>query len=385
MADALTLHELQQRITDAVSDELSGEWWVRAEIASLSTGGGHCYIDLTESADGKPVARARAVVWKYLYAHIGPYFHQVTGRELEAGMQVLLQVEVSYHALYGVTLVVQDIDPAYTVGEEALRRRRTLERLQEEGVLEMNRQLPVPDLICRVAVVSSATAAGYDDFCHELQSNEYGYTYQFTLFPALMQGEGCPDSVTAALDAVAEHAETFDLVVIIRGGGAVSDLSAFDDYRMAAHVAQFPLPVWSGIGHNRDVSVLDLVSNASWKTPTATAQAIVAHTRMAEERILALRNELDDVIKVYLERESLRLEQLAVQLPAALEGWLQRQQQRLESVCSALEHLDPQRVLERGYAEVRRQGRPVVSAGTLKPGLEVEIRFSDGIVKAQIL
>ena len=385
MHDALTLQELQLRISDAVAERLSGPWWVRAEIASLSTAGGHCWLDLTESQDGRPVARARAVVWKQLYVHLGPYFRQETGRELGAGMQVLLQVEVSHHPVYGLSLVVQDIDPAYTLGDEALRRRQTLERLQQEGVMEMNRQLPMPDLIRRIAVVSSATAAGYDDFCHELRSNEFGYGYQVRLFPALMQGEGCPDSVVAALDAVADEAEAFDLVVIIRGGGAVSDLSAFDDYRMAAHVAQFPLPVWSGIGHHRDVSVLDQVSNASLKTPTAVAQSIVAHSRLAEEKLLSLRKELDDAARSLVELESERLRQLALQLPLCLRMWLELQQERLGGLQGALQHLDPERVLERGYAWVRSDGGTVSSVQDVSTGQVVEIQLSDGIVKAKIL
>lgn len=385
MHDAFSLQELQTLVSDALKQGVPDDCWVRAEISSLSLNGGHCYLELIENRDGKPLARARAIVWNFQYARLRACFMEMTGRELEAGMQVLLQVAVSYHPLYGLSLVVSDIDPSYTLGDEAMRRQQTILRLQQDGVMDMNKEVPIPEVLLRIAVISSMTAAGYGDFCHELDHNEYGYVFATRLFPSLMQGRECASSVVQALDAIAECDEKFDLVVIIRGGGAVTDLSAFDDYRLASYVAQFPLPVWSGVGHTRDISVLDMVAGASWKTPTAVAQAIVAHNRVVEEQIMALRTELADVLEKYIERENNRLAQSALQLPIYAQSWLERQQQRLEGLRQELFHLDPSNMLRKGFAIVQTGKRVITSVSDLNPGQEVEIRLSDGTVRAKIL
>lgn len=382
--ETFSLCHLQRFVAEALAEGLDDAYWVRAEIASARVSGGHCYLDLTETEEGRPLARARAVIWKFTYARLLPAFRMATGRALEAGMQVLLQVEVSYHGVYGLSLVVKDIDPSFTVGGEAARRRQTIERLQGEGLLELNKERPLPVAVRRVALISSEGAAGYGDFCRELQSNAYGYALDVRLFPALMQGVECPASVVAALDQVERESDRFDLVVIARGGGAVSDLSAFDDYGMAARAARFPLPVWSGVGHDRDVSVLDMVAHTSWKTPTAAAQAIVARNRQAEERALALRDGLAETVRAYADGEKERFERLALRLPLYLKAWTDGQRARLDALRLEVEHLSPLRVLERGYAMVYSERGLVSSASQLAPGREIEIRLADGTVKAVI-
>ena len=278
----ITLQQLQQRIKGTIEQALPLPVWVAAEISELKVNySGHCYLELVEKSDQPsarsnaaiPKAQARAVIWRSQYQMISAYFRATTGRTLEAGMKILAKVTVNYHELYGLSLQISDIDPAYTMGEVEREKQLTIEQLKADGVWDMNREQTLPLPVQRVAVVSSASAAGYRDFMQELKAS--AYSLRTTLFEAVMQGQAAEDSLCEALEQVAERMEEFDVVVIIRGGGSVSDLSCFNSYRLCSYVAQFPLPVITGIGHDKDTSVADMVAHTPLKTPPAVAAWLV--------------------------------------------------------------------------------------------------------------
>ena len=274
----LGLLALQSRIKEALDDTFLETVWLQAEISELKQNpSGHCYLTLVEKdpRSNALVAKASAVVWASTWRMVKPYFAAQAGRPLEAGLSVLVRVQVSYSPVYGLSLVVYDIDPSFTVGQLELARQRTIARLQAEGMFDMNSQLELPPLPRRLAVISSATAAGYRDFMRHLEGNEYGFRFRTRLFQAVMQGTEAPASIIAALDAVAAEADAFDAVLILRGGGGAMDLVCYDDYDLAVNVAQFPLPVLTGIGHDHDYHIVDQVAHTHVKTPTALADWIV--------------------------------------------------------------------------------------------------------------
>ncbi len=268
----ITLRELQRRVKAALEGQFALPVWVSAEISEIKVNySGHCYLELVEKGgdNGVPTAQARAVVWRSHYPRISGYFEAETGQPLAAGIKILAKVLVSYHELYGFSLQITDIDPSYTLGDMERQRQQTIAQLQQDGVWEMNREVPMPAVVQRIAIVSSVNAAGYQDFCKELDKSPY--RFRLTLFDAFMQGEAAEESIVEALCAVADRAEDFDAVVLIRGGGSRSDLNCFNAYRLCAHVAQFPLPILTGIGHDKDTSVADMVAHTALKTPTAVA------------------------------------------------------------------------------------------------------------------
>ena len=283
-----TLSELCQAIEQVLQFELGDTYWVRAEIASL-TERGHCYMELVEKAKNNTVAaKVRATCWQQVYHLLSAYFATETAQTLSVGMQVLLQVEVSFHAVYGLSLNVVGIDPTFTLGDLARQRQLTIQRLQEDGVMDLQRALTIPSLPRRIAVISAADAAGYGDFCHQLLSNRSGFLFRTQLFPAVMQGDQSPASIIAALEQIAYQVEQYDVVVIVRGGGATTDLRNFDDYSLAFHCANFPLPIIAGIGHTRDVSVVDMVVHTSVKTPTAAAEWLISAMQEQADRLAEL-------------------------------------------------------------------------------------------------
>ncbi len=288
MPETYTLYQLQQRIKELVDGAFLLPVWVTGEISEIkSNASGHCFLELVEK-DGKdalPRARVSAVIWKNKRAMIDAYFASVTGQQLEAGMKVLMKVMVTYHELYGTNFQITDIDPNYTLGDVERQKRQTITQLEEEGVFALNGELPLPPVIQNIAVVSSHTAAGLQDFSDQLNGNKYGYRFNFTLYPAVMQGGKAEESIVGALDAIAASAARYDAVAILRGGGAQSDLECYNSYRLCSHIAQFPLPVLTGIGHHKDTSVADMVAAVPLKTPTAVAEYIVARAREFEEYI----------------------------------------------------------------------------------------------------
>jgi len=297
MEERLTLTELQLIIRDSLYMALPDMYWVVAEISELKENyTGHCYLELIEKLpDDKNVrARVKAVIWNKRYRFLKSLFRDITGEQLTEGMKVLVRAKVEYHEIYGLSLVISDIDPSYTIGEMALKRQAIIKKLEEEGVFSMNRELPFPAVPQRIAVISSRGAAGYSDFINHLKKNSYGFVFHTALFDTVMQGAETEESVVNALDRIAAHQELFDVVAIIRGGGSVSDLSWFDNYRIAYHITQFPLPVITGIGHEKDLSVTDMVAHLPLKTPTAVADHLIESVAEAESHLEELSNEITE-------------------------------------------------------------------------------------------
>lgn len=331
MENYIALSELQGKIRSAIEQHAGGAQWVVAEISECKVNySGHCYLELVErQSDGKaPMAQARAVIWSSSYKMISGYFRFQTGIDIAAGMKVLIKCTVSYHSVYGLSLVISDIDPAYTLGETERLRRQTISQLQEEGVFDMNRDFELPDVMQRLAVISSPKAAGYQDFMRELLSSPYQFDVQ--LFAAVMQGDAAEASVVDALDAVAARGDDFEAVILIRGGGSTSDLGCFDNYRLSAYIAQFPLPVVTGIGHDKDVSVADMVAHTSLKTPTAVAAFLVDRAREVYARLETLHEEVLDEARRTLMLEAGRLENAGLVLGSRATGILHGGMSRLD-------------------------------------------------------
>ncbi|MBR2168883.1 MAG: exodeoxyribonuclease VII large subunit [Alistipes sp.] len=353
----ISLSELQRRIKSAVEESLPLPVWVAAEIAELKVNySGHCYLELVEKADSSPVgsakrataagapagriaagdtsiprAQARAVVWRSQYAMLSAYFEAETGSKLAAGMKILAKVIVTYHELYGLSLQITDIDASYTLGEVERQKQQTIKQLQQDGVWDMNRELAMPFLVQRLAIVSSASAAGYRDFCNELQSG--GYAFAVELFDAVMQGTAAEESVCAALEAIAMRQEEFDAVVIIRGGGSASDLSCFNSYRLCSYVAQFPLPVLTGIGHDKDTSVADMVASTPLKTPTAVAAWLVDRMARIDAWLDDSMQRLGELAVASAHRERLRLELFSADVAKLTKGYTAYQAEASACFC----------------------------------------------------
>ena len=406
-SQSITLRELQRRVKSALEGQFALPVWVSAEISEIKVNySGHCYLELVEKGgdNGVPTAQARAVVWRSHYPRISGYFEAETGQRLAAGIRILAKVLVSYHELYGFSLQITDIDPSYTLGDMERQRQQTIAQLQQEGVWDMNREAPMPAVVQRIAVVSSVHAAGYQDFCQELEKSPY--RFEVSLFDAFMQGEAAEESIVAALCAVAEQLEKFDAVVLIRGGGSRSDLNCFNAYRLCAHVAQFPLPVVTGIGHDKDTSVADMVAHTALKTPTAVAgwlvermaeadgwldyaalqlhDATAAAMHASEVRLERLSGEVRRLSGELLTRQSLRLEHLGTLLPEAARDFLARQTLRLENAAELIAGRSPERILRLGFAVLRAGGKAVTSAAGVTAGEDVEIEVSDGRISATV-
>ena len=404
----ITLRELQRRVKAALEGQFALPVWVSAEISEIKVNySGHCYLELVEKGgdNGVPTAQARAVVWRSHYPRISGYFEAETGQPLAAGIKILAKVLVSYHELYGFSLQITDIDPSYTLGDMERQRQQTIAQLQQEGVWDMNREAPMPAVVQRVAIVSSANAAGYQDFCKELARSPY--RFELTLFDAFMQGEAAEDSIIEALCNVAARPEKFDAVVLIRGGGSRSDLNCFNAYRLCAHVAQFPLPVVTGIGHDKDTSVADLVAHTALKTPTAVAawlvermaqadgylawaglqlgNAALAITHSAAVGLERLGAALAQQSQRLLQEGRSRLDRAEETLLAAPADLLRGHDRRLAAASELLLSYSVERVLRRGFAVVRRGGEALRSAEGLAPGDRLDITLADGEVQAAVV
>ena len=406
----ITLSELQRHIKQALEGALPLPVWVVAEVSELKVNySGHCYLELVEKSEpargGTPIprAQARAVIWRQQYAMLSAYVEAETGSRLAAGMKILAKVLVSYHELYGLSLQITDLDASYTLGEVERQKQMTIAQLQADGVWDMNREQELPLLTQRVAIVSSAAAAGYRDFCNELQQG--GYAFRTTLFDAVVQGQAAEESICAALAAVAERQEEFDVVVIIRGGGSASDLSCFNSYRLCSYVAQFPLPVVTGIGHDKDTSVADMVAHTPLKTPTAVAawltermarlegwltdaamhlsELAVKATQREQLRLERMAGEVARLGGTYCERARSRMAMLGEQLRSEVARFIERRAMFLQVAESSVEARSPEKILRLGFAVVRCDGRAVTSAKGLK-GREVDIQLAEGYIKAEV-
>lgn len=377
-----SLSELCDCIDDALTTELNSTYWVRAEIASLSVRG-HCYMEVVEKANNHSIAaKMRATCWQHTYNLLAPYFEAETGQALSVGMQVLLEVEVSFHAVYGMSLNIVGIDPRFTIGDIAKQRQATIQQLKNDGVMDMQRNLPLPSLLKRIAVISSNDAAGYGDFCHQLKNNNNGLHFHVQLFPALMQGEQSPASIIQSLQQIADDMNSWDLVVIVRGGGATTDLRNFDNYELASHCAQFPLPIIAGIGHTRDISIVDMVVHTSVKTPTAAAEWIVGRMVVQAERINELNERLKNAVKQSIFGQQQRLGNLLQSLRFITQQRLYKQRTQLDLWQKTIQIHSPERIYRMGYSLTTMNGKVVKSIHDVKKGQYIQTHTADGTIES---
>ena len=440
----LTLYELNSLVREVLECEMPDEYWVEAELSECRESRGHCYMELvqydeetagksgsarTSSQFATPIAKASARCWASKWMLIRPYFERTTGQRLHVGMKVLLKVYAQFHEAYGFSWIVTDIDPTYTLGDMARKRQEIIRQLKEEGVFDLQRELRLPLFCQRIAVISSETAAGYGDFCNQLANNPYGFKFETHLFPAIMQGDGVEQSVINALERIYNEQLAFDAVVIIRGGGATSDLSGFDTLALAENVANFPIPIITGIGHDRDESILDMVSHTRVKTPTAAATFLIDHLkavmdilndsqeqilRLAQQKLTYYKSQFATVAELLPRlfsnvkiRQEARLDalnsritshaqqkilnsQLSIvnlenRLPILLDRRLMTERHRLQLIEEKAKSFDPALLLSRGYSITLKDGRAIRDAAVLRPGDEIETRLANGTVKSKVI
>ena len=393
ISDRYTLRQLNLMVRDAIEMELPDEYWVEAELSECREHGGHCYMELIEKDErtNTPVARASAKCWRQTWQMLQPHFERTTGQPLHAGLKVLLRVTAQFHEAYGFSWIVTDIDPTYTIGDMARKRQEIIRQLKEEGVFDLQRELRIPMFAKRIAVISAAGAAGYGDFIRQLEDNEYGFKFEVQLFPAIMQGEQVEQSIIAALNTIYEATApdgnpsgTYDCVVIIRGGGATADLSGFDTLALAENVAQFPLPIITGIGHDRDESILDMVSNTRVKTPTAAAALLIDNLLQVLTRIDSAQQRMTMAISQRFANQKERLSSLQSIIPVLAQRMLSNAKHRLELIELQLQGYDPQLLLRRGYSITLHNGHAVRDPQQLKAGDVIETRLEKGTIKSTV-
>lgn len=430
MENALTLYELNSLVVELIDKVMPSSYWVEAEIADARESKGHLYLELIEKDESTniPIARASAKCWRSSWLMIGPHFERVAGVKLRAGLQIMIQVHAQFHAQYGFSWIIDDINPEYTMGSMARKRNEIIAKLKSEGVFELQRELCLPLFAQRIAVISSASAAGYGDFCNQLQHNEYGFRFQMQLFQAFMQGEQVEQSIVAALNLISTKEDDFDCVVIIRGGGAAADLSGFDTLVLAENVANFPLPVITGIGHERDESILDMVAHTRVKTPTAAAAFLIDHLaatlnrieqaqisiqRMVEHRIqhekLHLQQlsthipilfsmvknrenaRLDDYwyallqrVMLHLQQSKMRVELLSNKVIPATTNKLMAEQHKLQLLEQRVDGVNPERMLRLGYSLTYKNGYVLRNVNEVKAGDEITTRLEGGIITSVV-
>lgn len=427
---ALSLYELNSIVSEVIQTTMSRSYWVEAEVSEARERNGHLYLELIQKEEGTntPIARASAKCWRSAWSLIGPHFERVTGLQVRAGLQLMVQVHAQFHPQFGFSWIVDDINPEYTMGDMARKRQEIIRQLKDEGVFDLQKELKVPMFAQRIAVISSASAAGYGDFCNQLSGNEYGFAFSIELFPATMQGEQVEQSVISALDAINAEEDAFDCVVIIRGGGATADLSGFDTLLLAENVANFPLPIITGIGHERDESILDMISNTRVKTPTAAAAFLVdnlantlgriedaqasasryVQNRMQMEKMrlqrlstgitmqfsmMKTRQEgmldarfarLSQRISEALSEKRLRLEMISNRLMPLADRKLTAEKHRMELLAQRVESVDPKRLLRLGYSITYHNGRAVKDLKELSIGDELTTMVESGIIKSAV-
>lgn len=405
----LSLYELNALVRQSIKSALPEAYWIQAELSDVRYNAtGHCYLEFIQKDNrtNNLVAKARGTIWANVFKMLKPYFEESTGQAFVAGIKVMVQVTVEFHELYGFNLTVVDIDPTYTLGDMAKKRREILKQLEEEGVLTLNKELDMPVLVQRIAVISSATAAGFGDFCTQLDENPYGYVFYPHLFPALMQGNQVEESIISALNAINNQRDDFDVVVIIRGGGATSDLSGFETYLLAANCAQFPLPIITGIGHERDDTVIDSVAHTRVKTPTAAAQYLITEMQRTAQKLESLSQSLSNSVEENIANERAKLVSLTNRLPLVIQNHTTRQlfilQQQLQRISTNIarnltqkQHrlmlleqkvvdASPQRLLKRGFSLTSINGKIVKDSSQLKRGDTIITQFEKGKITSEV-
>ena len=402
-----TLSELNFSIKTALGDSFPDAYWVIAEIAeSRCDQKGHCYFNLVEKDDTRTVAQIRANCWSYEYRKISQKFESATGEHLRAGLKALFFAAITFHEVYGLSLLIRDIDPSYSLGEMARKKREVIERLQREGLIECNKALKLPLVPQRIAVVSAPGAAGYGDFLSHLENNPFGYRFNMQLFPAIMQGQEAEKSIVAALYEIEKRMGSFDAVVIVRGGGSQVELNCYDGYELAAAIAKMPLPVFTGIGHERDDTVADMVAHTRMKTPTAVADFLISGLKAFEDLILETQRKLGRLCEKALKDENHNLNTLIQKFHYAVKTSFRQQESQLDSIGKALKiqafhlfrsandrltiyektvmHLDPVNVLKRGYSVAFLDGKVLKSVADVEAGASISIRLQDGTVKGKV-
>jgi exodeoxyribonuclease VII large subunit len=426
----LTLYELNSLVREVLECEMPDEYWVEAELSECRENHGHCFMELIQKDEqnATPIAKASARCWASKWMLIRPGFERTTGQRLHAGMKVLLKVYAQFHETYGFSWIVTDIDPTYTLGDMARKRQEIIRQLKAEGVFDLQRELRLPLFCQHIAIISSETAAGYGDFCNQLADNPYGFRFEVTLFPAIMQGEDVEQSVINALESIYNGLPAYDCVVIIRGGGATSDMSGFDTLALAENVANFPLPIITGIGHDRDESILDMISHTRVKTPTAAAAFLIDHLKTvldslndSQEQILRLAQQkltyykslfatvaevlprLFSNVKIRQEARldalnnrlllssggklstlNAQLSTLSEHLPILLDRRLMAEKHRLQLIEEKAKSIDPALLLKRGYSITLKDGRVIRDAAVLHSGDEIETRLANGTIHSTV-
>lgn len=404
--ESISLSELATKIGQGIKRALPQDYWIVAEISEVQVNRtGHCYLNLIEKPDeeSNPVAEMRAIIWANKYRLISSYFEDETGCQLSVGMKIMVLVTVEFHAVFGISLCITDINPVYTIGEEEQRRLKIIRQLEEDGVMDMNKSIELPSVIQRIAVISSETAAGYQDFMNQLAGNQYHIQFKTELFPAFMQGEQTETSIVSQLDSIAQRENDFDVVVIIRGGGSRTDLRWFDNYTIANNIAQFPLPVITGIGHDKDLSIADMVAHTSVKTPTAVAEFIIdicgnfvalideqqehleelVASILEEERekISDFSNSLMQILKISLLKASNTLNNTRQTLRHIAKQRVMKEQSRIDLLAISLKSKNPQEILQQGYTiSTSQDGSIIRSSKNLKKGEKITTHFSDGTI-----
>ncbi|MBN2814149.1 MAG: exodeoxyribonuclease VII large subunit [Bacteroidales bacterium] len=429
---ALTLYEVLGQVKTVLKNNAPPAWWIVAEIGELKVNySGHCYLELIEKDDdGISIrAKARATIWSSVFRMLKPYFETTTNATLVAGMKVMLKVSAEFHELYGFSLNITDIEPSFTLGELARQKQEIIRRLKADGVFEMNKGLHLPELPRKIAVISSVTAAGYGDFHDQLTRNPFGYKFYLRLFPAAMQGKEAEASIIEALDSIYRYDDFFDVVVLIRGGGSQSDLNCFNSYWLASHLCQFPLPVLTGIGHEQDETIADLVAHTRLKTPTAVAEFLISRFQLADEKINELSDNLIDAVTEKVSHEKERLSRFTLQLkPAAREMLndasgqlrlmqsgmagsvkhlvlrqstlltskavrlqtqvrenLSQRQHKIRLLEEKCNYLDPFTILKRGYSITYYQGKALKNSIDIASGEPIETRLAEGFIKSKTI
>lgn len=408
--EPISLSELTDRIQEVIKLSFDTPVWIHAEISELRENyNGHCYLELIEKENNTDnlIAKSKATIWNSTFRMLKPYFETSTGQTLRAGLNVLISVNVEFHGLYGFSLNVRDINPTYTIGEMAARRMKIMRQLEEDGIADMNKLLTMPKLPQRLAIISSVTAAGYGDFCDQLQNDESGFAFYMKLFPAVMQGEQSEASIITALDKIYAHIDLFDVVVIIRGGGATTDLACFDSYELALNCAQFPLPIIAGIGHQRDRSILDMIAHSSVKTPTAAAEFLLENLKNSENEILEITSDIAATVKNKLIAEQKNMTDLRWKLKQSLKTKVSKkmflleryknrtktcvrlliaqQTNKLQLIERNIESHSPAFLLKHGYTITTLNGLRITSISQIKSGQHIRTFVHDGDFESEII
>ena len=408
MSDYIKLSQLNAMVREKLKASFPSTYWLMAETSDVRVSNRHCYLEFIEKNDASNtiVAKARGYIWANTFELLKPHFEQATGQAFVSGIKVLVKVSIEFHPVYGYGLNVWDINPAYTLGDLQQKRQAILKQLEVDGVLHLNKELRLSELPQRIAVISSSTAAGYEDFCKQLAGNPYGFVFYPRLFSAVMQGDQTEKTIIAALDKIYEHRDAFDAVIIIRGGGATSDLASFDSYLLAANCAQFPLPIITGIGHERDETVLDYVAYHREKTPTAVAEYFIGISRQFSERVTSCRNAITNAAIQLLERAQSRLNRQRTYFPLVAGNLIEQKKQDVNILCLQLKngcrHLlsfqenklkekesymklsSPEYILKKGYSITLKDGKVVKSASQLTKGDDIETILKEGRVKSSV-